>query len=92
MIKYQLPHTRFDQIRDHKQRAIYKIFSLQLCPNVVVQPAAGKNFYCRLTVEKIHMFAVFTDKLLQPYGCSGTNFLRLLSTVQVQKLKCKVKA
>ena len=90
MIKYQLPHTRFDQIRDHKQRAIYKIFSLQLCPNIVV--AAGKIFYCRLTVEKIHMFAVFTDKLLQPYGCSGTNFLRLLSTVQVQKLKCKVKS
>ena len=92
MIKYQLPHTRFDQIRDHKQRAIYKIFSLQLCSNIIVQPAAGKKIYWRLTVEKIHMFAVFTDKLLQPYGCSGTNFLRLPSTVQVQKLKCKVKS
>ena len=27
-----------------------------------------------LTVEKMHVFVVFTEKYLRSYGCSGTNF------------------
>ena len=39
-----------------------------------MRPAADKNFYLRLTVEKMHAFAVFSDKYLRSYGCSDTNF------------------
>ena len=39
---------------------MYRIFGLQLGPNFVAQLAAGKNFYLRLTVEKIYVFVVLT--------------------------------
>ena len=42
--------------------------------NFAMQPAAEKSFYLRLTVKKMHAFAVFIEQYLQPYGCSSTNF------------------
>ena len=54
--------------------AMYRVFDLLLGPNFVVRLAAGKNFYLRLMVEKIHAFAVFNDKYLPPCCCSYTNF------------------
>ena len=42
--------------------------------NTGVQPAADKKFYLRLTIDKMHVFVDFTDKYLQSYGYSATNF------------------
>ena len=47
---------------------------MRLGPNFIVRLAAGQNFYLRLTVKKIHAFAVFSNKYLWTYGCSNTNF------------------
>ena len=38
-----------------------------------MRPTTDKNFYLRLTVEKMHAFAVFTKKYLRPYDCSDTS-------------------
>ena len=53
---------------------MYRVYGLRLGPNYGVGPAADKNFYFRLTIEKMYAFAVFTEKYLRSYNCSGTNF------------------
>ena len=53
---------------------MYRLCGLRLKPNFRVRLTADKNFYLFLTVEKMHIFAIFTEKHLQPNGCSGTNF------------------
>ena len=55
-------------------RVMYRVCGLRLGPNFVLWLAADKNFYLWLTVEKMHAFAVFTDKYLRPYGFSDTIF------------------
>ena len=52
---------------------MYRVCGLWLGPNFVVRRAANSG-YLRLTVEKMHAFAVFSDKYLRPYSCSDTNF------------------
>ena len=37
-------------------------------------PAGGIKLYLRLTVEKMHTFATFTEKYLRSYGCLDTSF------------------
>ena len=54
--------------------AMYRVFSLRLEPNLAVRPVSGNKFYLRLTIEKMHLFAVFTKKYLRPYDCSVINF------------------
>ena len=44
-----------------------------------MRPAADKKFYLRLTINKMHAFAVLTEKYLRPYGWSGTNFTAAVS-------------
>ena len=44
---------------------MYRVCGLQPGPNFVVRLAADKNFYLRLTVEKMHPVAVFNDKYLR---------------------------
>ena len=44
-----------------------------------VRMTAGKNFYLRLTVEKVHAFAVFMERYLRSYGCNNTNFTAAVS-------------
>ena len=51
--------------------------------------AAGKNFYLRLTVEKMHAFAVFNDKYLRSNGCSDTNFT---ATIKCTNLKTEIQS
>ena len=68
----------------------YRVYGLRLGPNFGVRPVADKNFYLRLTVEKMHALVVFTEKSLPPYDCSGTNFTTVVNCT-VQKLKCKLK-
>ena len=46
----------------------------RLAPNFGVRPAAVKNFYFRLAIEKMGAFAVFTEKYLRPNGWSGSKF------------------
>ena len=58
--------------RDVVIGVMYRVCALQMGANVAVQLAAEKNFYLRLTVEKIHVFAVFNNKYLRPYGCIDT--------------------
>ena len=53
---------------------MYRVYGLRLGPNYGVGPAADKNFYFRLTIEKMYAFAVFTKKYLRSYNCNGTNF------------------
>ena len=55
---------------------MYRIGGLQLGP--------------RLTVEKMHASAVFNEKYLRSYGCSGTNFTATFSCRDL-KLKNKLK-
>ena len=40
---------------------------------------ADKNFYLQLTVEKMHPFAIFTNKYLRPCGYSGDNFTAMVT-------------
>ena len=53
---------------------MYRVCSLRLSLNFVLRIAAEKDFYLQLTVEKMHAFVVFSNKYLQPYGWSNTNF------------------
>ena len=53
--------------------------------NFVVRLAADNNLYLQLTVEKMHVLGLFSDKYSRPYRCS--DILRLWLTVQIQKLK-----
>ena len=53
---------------------MHRVFRLQLGPNFGVRLTADKNLCWRLAVEKTHVFAVFMEKYLRSYGCSGTNF------------------
>ena len=51
---------------DNLLRAIYRVCGLRLDPKFEVGPAAKKNLYLLLTVEK-HTFAVFVLKNLRPH-------------------------
>ena len=53
---------------------MYSVCGLRLDSNIGVRSAADDEFYLRLTVDKMHMFAIFTKKYLQPYGFSCTSF------------------
>ena len=53
---------------------MYKVCGLLLDPNFGVRLTADRNFYLRLTVEKMHAFAVLTEKCLWSYGRGGTKF------------------
>ena len=49
-----------------------------------MRPAAGIKLYLRLTVEKIHTFATFTEKHLWSYGCLDTNFMAAVKFADAQ--------
>ena len=49
-----------------------------------MRPAAGIKLYLRLTVEKIHTFATFTEKHLWSYGCLDTNFTAAVKFADAQ--------
>ena len=70
-----IPGTRLLCLKKQPFRGgvIYRVYGLRLGSNFVVRLASDKNFYLRLTAEKLHVFAIFNDKYLQPYGCSDTN-------------------
>ena len=67
---------------------MYRVCSLLLGPNFGVRLTADKNFYLRLSVEKMHAFAVFTGQFLRSYDCSGTNFTTM---VNCTNLKTEIK-
>lgn len=50
------------------------ICRLRLVPNFGVPLTAGRKFHLQLTIKKMHMFAIFIEKRLRPYGCCETNF------------------
>ena len=52
---------------------MYRVCSLQLCPNIAVRPAIIRKFYLRLTVDKMHTSEVFNKKYLRSYRCSSTS-------------------
>ena len=60
-------------------RVTYRVSGLRLGPNFVVRLAADKIFHLRLTVEKMHASAVFSNKYLRPYGCSDTIFTAMVN-------------
>ena len=47
---------------------MYRVYGLRLDSNFEVRSAPDKNFYLRLTVEKIRAFSAFTEKCLRAYG------------------------
>ena len=53
--------------------AMYRVCGLGLVLNFGVRLEADKNFYLRLTVEKMRAFGVFTEKYLQPYRWRDSN-------------------
>ena len=63
---------------------MHRVCGLWLGPNFRVRPAAGKNFYLRLTVEKMRAFATFN---ICGHMAEMTAILRLRLTTQIQKLK-----
>ena len=67
----QLGHREY---KSYQGGRIYRVCGLRLGPNFGVQPATGKNFYLRLTVEKMCAFTVFTQKYLRSYGYNDTIF------------------
>ena len=69
---------------------MYSVYGLRLDPNFGVRLQTDQNFYLRLTVEKMNAFAAFTEKYLQSYGCSGTNFTIAVNCRNL-KLKRKLK-
>ena len=75
---------------------MYRVCGLRLGPNFGVWPAAGKNFYLWLTVEKMRAFAGETCAFLPRNICGQTAevaaILRLRLNVRIQKLKYKVKS
>ena len=50
------------------------IMKMIVGPDFGVLLTTYKDFYLRFTVEKMHVFAFFTEKYLRSYDCSGTNF------------------
>ena len=68
---------------------MYRVRTLRLGPDFGVRSVAGKNFSLWLTAEKVHAFAVFTDKYLRPWGSSSTNFM---AEVNCKNLKIKIKS
>ena len=58
---------------------MYKVFGFWMGPKSGVQPAADKNLYLLLTVEKILAFAVFNKKYLLFYDCVATNFTAVVN-------------
>ena len=65
--------------RNAKNELMCRVCSLRLDPNFGLRQTADNNFYLWLTVEKVHAFAVFTEKYLRSYGCSGTNFMAVIN-------------
>ena len=63
--------------------------------NFIIIFAADKNFYLRLTVEKVHAFLILNDKYLRLHGCSDTNFRATVkctnpeTEIKVKSLKYK---
>lgn len=57
---------------------MHRVYSSWLGPNFGVQPAAKNDFYLRLSIEKMRVFSVFTDKYLRPCGCSSPNFTAMV--------------
>ena len=64
---------------------MFRVCGLRLGTNFGAWPAADKNFYLRLTVEKIRTIAVFTENV---YGHAAlvALILRLRLTVNIQKI------
>ena len=68
---------------------MHRVYGLRISPNFEVQLATDKNFYLRLTVEKMHAYAVLNDKCLQSYGCSDNNST---ATIKCTNPKIETKA
>ena len=62
------------------REAMYRIYGLQLGPNFGVRPVAYQKFYLQLKVDQMYAFAVFIEKNLRPYGCSGTSYTAAISS------------
>ena len=70
----QLGYGEYKSYQGRGGGGIYRVCGLRLGPNFGVRPATGKNFYLRLTVEKMCAFTVFTQKYLRSYGYNDTIF------------------
>ena len=54
------------QLNAHRMwGTINTVCSLRLSPNLELQPAADKTLSLRLTIEKMHAFAVLTKNVLR---------------------------
>ena len=68
---------------------MHRVCGLRLGPNYVVRLAADKNFYLRLTIEKVHAFGFFNNIYLWLYGYSDTNFM---VSVKCTNLKIEIQS
>ena len=67
---------------------MHRVFGLRLGQNCGVRPAADKNFYFQLTVQKIRAFGVLSETYITAIRL--TPISRLRSTVHIQTLKYSV--
>ena len=74
----------------HVMGARNRICSVRLGPNFEVHPVVDKNSNFWLTFKKMHAFAVFPEKYLEPCVFRGTNFTAAVNFV-IQELEYKVK-
>ena len=72
--------------RGRQPRGWCRVCGLWLCPNLEVRLRGDENVSLPLKAEKMHAFDIFTEKYLQWYGCSGTNF-----TVTVNGINSKTR-
>lgn len=69
---------------------MYKVCYLWLGLDIGVRLATDKNFYLRSMVAEMHVYAVFIEEFLRPYGYSCTNFMAAVNRTK-PKLKYSMK-
>ena len=73
--------NNFFPIRFVSSVTMYRVCGLRLVPNLGVRPAAGKNFYLRLKIEKMRLW--FLLRSFCRHTAEVTAILRLWRTVQI---------
>ena len=71
---------------------MYRASGLRLCPNFGMRLTTDRNFYLRLTVEKMHVFVLqFSLRNIYSHTAVVAPILQLRLTIETKKLKYELK-
>ena len=71
---------------------MYRACGLRLCPSFGMRLTAERNFYLRLSVEKMHVFVLqFSLRNIYGYTPVVAPILQLRLTIETKKLKYELK-